>query len=196
MDAINHFLPRNLRSSGDVNYTMQRFEERVYDVLSEECGVFNPKRKVPKKVHPSRMVQKLRRIKRDSRRHLRTLKRERKNTDVAQRDYFKILRSYHKVQRITQKNQAVTKGVQEGSLTFSKAVADTHFKESCSGLNRDYVYIAQDVMARPDPPTTPLTVIFQVIRISQDSVGASAINRLLDAMAFLIKFTSCAPRCV
>ena len=98
VDAINHSLPRTLRSSGDVNYIMQRFEERVYDVLSEECGVFNPKRKVPKKVHPSRMVQKLRRIKRDSRRH--AYIKERKNTDVAQRDYFKILRSYHKVQRI------------------------------------------------------------------------------------------------
>jgi hypothetical protein len=181
VDAINVSLPSNLRRTGDVNYIMQRFEERVYDVLSEECGVFNPRRTVPRKVHPSRMVQKLRRIKRDARRHLRTLKRERKSTDVAQRDYFQILRSYHKVQRITQKNKAVSKGIwekkrflhdpqafatglfnppQKGSPTFSKATAETYFNDSCSDSNRDYVYAAREMMKRPDPPQIPFNCDF------------------------------------
>ena len=76
MEALSTALPAHNRLANDINKVMGCFELQVYGILSEECKVVNKSKKSPKVKHPSRLLEKLRRDKRETRKCLRQLNRK------------------------------------------------------------------------------------------------------------------------
>ncbi len=181
LKSLEPNLPPIHRRSGDPIQIMEIFEAQIYSVLTKECKPVKQQKQPPKKLYPSRMVQKLLDGNAILEGTLEYSKRDGRDSLDAQREYFQVMRSYHKIQRATSKNQSTNKSVWEkkrfiqdpnafahnlfnpphaGVPTFTKDIAEAYFTDICRDDDRSYEYQAPDVLPRPSPPMTAFNMEF------------------------------------
>jgi len=183
VEALSLSLSLAKRQRVAIDRVIEIFENQVYSVLNTECKSKPQPKTVTRKPkqYPSRLLQKLRRSKKDARRTYRRLLQNGEDSSSARKAMFQAVRAYHKINRITKKNVDVKRATferkrflhdphryakelfhppQQGKPNFSKEVAESYFRETYSDPNRDFKYDPPPGLPRPEKPKIPFDVNF------------------------------------
>ncbi len=162
----------------DLDKLVVAYEDHIYNVCKEVCGVIDKKKKKEekkfwKKKKKPTCLENLRKKKSEARRLFRLAKRENRNVKEAHKNLMSTVRAYGDLCRLTKKAEEVkmTKAersrflqdpnkyamdlfapLSSGGPTFTKEVADDFFPKTYIDSDRSYQYEPFPGLPRPNAP--------------------------------------------